>query len=326
MVGRDAIGQMCSLLLFTAFTVSCGPVSEPRSVQQPTLETVVAKETAGQGWGADVPHGFLRPCVTLSASGGLVELSCDAYQLVEFRKPRPTAEPGDEVPPPEGIGALLEILQARFGPFVETRGEATIDSQTIEISDFVPENSSEPGARGLAVHIGNVEGHFWGLACYRKDGKDVNRSYCTDAIATAARAGGLAHVGALPLKGFGDGKLVAPEGCESVRGRKIQCARGSLSWSVGDAEAIREKTVSDLAAMALAEKVGFAVEKRDCTLFGKEANCQVVKIENPVDGSKMNFVLLLGGEQERLVVCTTPETLGEVLPPPCDQAMTLPGR
>ncbi len=306
-----------------AFTVSCGPVSESHSVERPTLETVVETEKAAQGWGADVADGFLRPCKTLSASGGLVELSCDAYQLVEFRKPRAEPEPGGEVAPPEGLGALVEILQARFGPFAETRGEATIDSQSIETSDFSPKNSSDPGARGLAVHISNVEGHFWGLACYRKDGKAVNRSYCTDAIATAARAGGLAHVGAMPLKGFGDGKLVAPQGCESVKGRKIQCARGALSWSTGDAKAIREKTVSDLRAMAKTEKVKLSTETRQCLLFDKTADCKIVKIENASDGAKLNFILLLGGGQDRLVVCTTPEDIDEPLPPPCDQVISL---
>jgi len=292
-------------------------------VEQPTLETVVATKTTGQGWGTDVAPGFLRPCVTLSASGGLVELACDAYQLVEFRKPRPEPKPGAEVEPPEGLGALLEILQARFGPFAEERGEATIDGKVIAVSDFAAESSSEPGASGIAVHISNVEGHFWGLACYRKDAKPVNRSYCTDAIATAARAGGLAHVGAVPLKGFGDGLLVAPEGCESFRGRKIQCARGSLSWSTGDALSIRQTTKADLAAMAKTESVAFATEQRACTLFDKAADCEIVKIENPKDGSKMNFVLLVGGEQERLVVCTTPEDIGAKLPPPCDQAISL---
>ncbi|MCP4449251.1 MAG: hypothetical protein GY811_28555 [Myxococcales bacterium] len=322
-MGRwQAIGHTRGMLLLAAFTVSCGPTTESHSVEQPTLETV-EPEVSGAGWGADVAPGFLRPCVTLSAGNGLVELACDTHQVVEFRKAPEPPEPGAEVPPPKGISDLVELLQARFGPLLEERGEAAIDSQSIETSDFASEQNSESAVSGVAVHIRNTQGQFWGLACYRKGGARANRSFCRDAIATAARAGGLLHVGARPLQSFGDGVLITPKHCQKIPGRKIHCPRGELSWSVGDATSLREQTIKNLQDTAKSEKVQFARSSHACSLFGVAADCELVSIRDSKEGAEMNFLLLTGGEQERLIVCSMPDALASPLPEPCDQAISL---
>ena len=221
-------------------------------------------------------------------------------------------------------------MTARFGPLSDERGHASIDAQLLETSDFASEKTSESpqGPNGVAVVVANAQGQFWGLACYRKDGA-ADRAYCSDAIASAARAGGLALVGAHPIKTLGDGRLVTPENCESVPGRKIQCAGAGLSWSVGDerdAEALREQTLQSLKDMATQENVVFRSEKRDCALFGTPADCLMVSLTNPTKKEQLYMVLLTGGEQDRLVVCSTPADVTDTLPEPCDQAITLSPR
>ena len=110
-MGRHAgNGIRAGALLVAAFTASCGPATESHSVAQPTLEAVAPAPPA-EGWGADVAPGFLRPCKTLSAGDGLVELACGDYQVVEFRRPAAEAAPEEiAAPAPDGLDALMEIL------------------------------------------------------------------------------------------------------------------------------------------------------------------------------------------------------------------------
>jgi len=178
---------------------------------------------------------------------------------------------------------------------------------------------------GVAVVINNVQGNFWGLVCYRKGGQ-ANQAYCHDAIATAARSGGLAFVGAKPIAGLGDGRLETPAGCQEVPGRKIHCADAELSWTAageGGAEARRQETLQGLQTMAAQEKMKIRTETRACSLFSQVADCLLVFVEDPKSDAQLNFILLLGGGQERLVVCSASTALDGALPVPCDQAISL---
>ncbi len=296
---------------------ACAPASESHSVEQPKLEVVVPSEAA-EVWGADVAPGFLRPCKTAVAGDGLVELMCDEHSLVEFRRP-PSAEGQASNAP--GLGTLMEILGDRFGSLDKKGGRADVDEQVLQVSDFVSEKNS-----GVAALVENEQGYFWGLVCYGKTAS-YNRSFCIDAIASAARSGGLSHVGAKPPESLGDGRLVTPADCQQVPGRKIHCQTGELSWSAGDseqsAEKLRTETLQRLRDMAKEEHVTFTSTPTACTLFKEPADCLVVRLHNPTQNERLGFVLLVGGGQDRLVVCTSPNELKSSLPEPCDQAIKL---
>lgn len=305
--------------LVAALTATCGgAATEVRRVEQPTLETVAPK-AKGQGMGDVATPGFLRACQTRALGAGLVELGCEQHQIVEFRKLEMEESADDE----SQIDQLMEILSARFGALDEDRAQAEIDATPVQLSRF---KTSAPGVEGLAVIISNVEGRFWGLACYRKGGA-MDEAFCGDAIATAARAGGLAHVAAKPMDEFADGKLTLGEGCEAMPGRGITCVSGKLSWSASDSDAapLREETMANLAAMANDEEVAFSTERVACTLLGKSADCHWLQIKQKKKSEELNFVLAIGGGQERLVVCTFPGpwTKPSPLPEPCAQALVL---
>ncbi len=315
-MGSDAVmqGWLCAVLLVL---MACGPASKAHSIEQPHLETV-GPAIAAEVWGAKVAPGFLRPCEALVLGEGLVEVACGTHKLVEFRRP-PAAE--QENAPAKGLSTLMKILEGRFGALETKRGQGSVDAQVLHVSDFSSKKIS-----GVAALIENEQGYFWGLACYGESSSYV-RSFCMDAIATAARSGGLSYVEARPPTSLGDGRLVTAAHCQQVPGRKISCPTGELSWSAGDpkqsAEMLRTETLQRLQDMATKEHVKFSSVSSACTLFGKPADCLVVRLHNPAQEERLGFVLLVGGEQDRLVVCTTPTELTSILPEPCAQAIQL---
>ncbi len=308
--------RMAAILL--AFTASCGGKPGPQKIDRPKLETISATPKGGQNsLGKDAPKGFLRPCQTMIAGSGLVELRCDDYQLVEFRKPK-SGGSGDA-----DLDALMEVLGARFGELDETRRDAAIDSLAIRVSDFSGATGKAP--QGMAASVSNSAGQYWAFACYKKSG-DISKSFCGDAISTAARAGGLAYVDAKPLNEFGDGTIKVPPSCESMPGSKIVCPKGQLSWSpegASDAKTLRADTLSRLMAMAGKEGVAAEQKQLDCQLLGKPASCVYVQLTNKKKKEALHFLLVTGGGQDRLVVCSYPEASKGSLPIPCDQAIEL---
>jgi hypothetical protein len=288
-------------------------------VQQPTLETLEpASEAAKVSLGADVAPGFFRPCQVVVAGGGrgLVELSCDAYQVVEFRRPESSGN-GDA-----DLDDVIKVLAARFGELEESRRDGSIDSLAIRLSDFRAKDSEGP--RGMAASVSNSAGAYWAFACYTRGG-EASKGFCGDAIATAARAGGLAYVEAKELQDFGKGKLTVPPTCQSTPGSKISCPEGELSWSPDgrSATTLREETLARLMKMAEKENVEVKREDHSCKLLNKTASCVYVLLSNKSKKEALHFVLVTGGEQERLVVCSFPEGKLSSLPDPCKQAIEI---
>ena len=314
-------GQLAIAAILAAVTVSCGGTEGPRRVEQPTLETLEPASGAPKVLlGEDVAPGFFRPCQVVVAGSGLVELSCDAYQIVEFRK-QESGGNGDA-----DLDDLMKVLVARFGALKESRRDAAIDSLAIRVSDFQSKESQGP--RGIAASVSNSAGQYWAFACYKRGG-EISESFCGDAIASAARAGGLAYVEAKELQDFGKGKLAVPPTCQSTPGSKISCPEGELSWSPDDgrsATTLRQETISRLTKMADKEKVEVKQKELDCTLLGKKASCVYVLLTNKKKKEALHFVLATGGEQDRLVVCTYPEGKLTSLPVPCKQAIEVSPR
>lgn len=312
--------HLLAAFLVAALAGACGGHKTVHRVEQPSLETVAPEATTGQGLGTSAVPGFLRACQVQAAASGLVEISCDQHQLVEFRKLDGAGPQGGD----EDLDELMQILEARFGELAEERSDSKIDDAAIRLSQFV--HRGDGGVHGVAATIGNVEGHYWGMACYRK-GAPVSEDFCGDALATAARAGGLAHVEARPLQDFAEGRLAVADGCESNPGRGIHCATGKLSWSAADVDAssLRAETIANLQEMARTEKVKLVSTKRSCALLGKDAECEWVRLHNAAAGEELNFVLATGGDQERLVVCTFPGPMPpkSLLPEPCAQALVV---
>jgi hypothetical protein len=283
-------GEIQIAVLLAAFTVSCGGDPGPRKVEQPTLETLEpAAPGSGARLGRSAAPGFFRACQTVATGGGLVELRCDVYQVVEFRKPD-SGGSGDA-----DLDDLLKVLGARFGELEETRRDARIDELAIRLSDF--QSVDEAGPRGMAASVSNSQGQYWAFACYRKGG-EVSEDFCGDAIATAARAGGLAYVQAKALEDFGGGALEVPASCEATPGTRIVCPTGQLSLQLKRKES-------------------------SCRLLGKKALCLHLELTNPSEQEALHFVLVTGGGQERLVVCSYPDSPGSSLPEPCGQAIEL---
>jgi hypothetical protein len=195
------------------------------------------------------------------------------------------------------------------------------------MSDFATVDVAGP--RGMAATVSNSAGQYWAFACYRKGG-ELSKGFCSDAIATAARAGGLAYVEAKELQDFGNGALQVAPSCKATPGSKISCPTGELSWSPkGDRSAItlREETLARLRDMASKEEVKLQQRELDCKLLGKQASCLYVDLTNKSGDEALHFVLVTGGQQERLVVCSYPEATKGVLPEPCSQAIevSVPG-
>lgn len=311
-------GQIRIIAILTAFTVSCGQAEAPRQVERPTLETLEpAKKSPKVQLGEAAAPGFFRPCQIVVAGSGLVELNCDEYQIVEFRRPK-SGGSGDA-----DLDDLMKVLGARFGKLRETRRDAAIDSLAIRVSDFATEESTGP--RGMAASVSNSAGQYWAFACYIR-GAEVSKGFCGDAIATAARAGGLAYVEAKALEDFGAGKLKVPATCQSTPGSKISCPGGQLSWSPNDgrgAMTLRKETLSRLTTMASEEKVALKKQELACKLLGKSASCLYVHLTNKSAKEALHFVLVTGGEQERLVICSFPDSEGRELPEPCEQAIEI---
>ncbi len=311
-------GQIPIAAVVTAFTLCCGGTEGPRQVEQPTLETVgPAKDGPSLSLGESVAPGFFRPCEVVLAVSGLIELSCDAYQIVEFRKPESNGN-GDT-----DLDDLMKLLEDKFGDLQERRRDASIDSLAIRLSDFQAKDSEGP--RGMAAAVSNSAGQYWTFACYKR-GSAISQGFCGDAIATAARAGGLAYVEAKALQDFGTGKLQVPANCQSTPGSKISCPGADLSWSpdvAGSSTTLREETVARLAKLADTEKVEVVEKELECKLLGKEASCVYVLITNKKKKEALHFLLVTGGEQERLVVCTYAEGTLSSLPQPCDQAIEI---
>jgi hypothetical protein len=311
-------GQLRIIAILTTFTVSCGGTEGPRQVEQPTLETLEpAKESPQTSLGEAAAPGFFRPCQIVVAGSGLVELSCDDYKIVEFRRPK-SGGSGDV-----DLDDLMKVLGARFGKLSETRRDAAIDSLAIRLSDFAATDSAGP--QGMAASVSNSAGQYWAFVCYRRGG-EISKGFCGDAIATAARAGGLAYVEAKALEDFGAGKLKVSASCQSTPGSKISCPGGELSWSPDDgrsAMTLREETLTRLTAMASEEKVSLKKQELACKLLGKSASCLYLNLISKNTKEALNFVLVTGGEQERLVICTFPDSEGRELPEPCEQAIEI---
>jgi hypothetical protein len=312
------VGQIPIAALLIAFPAGCGGDNAPRRVAHPPLATAAAAPSTGHtGLGESAAKGFLRPCQTMIVGSGLVELRCDDYQVVEFRKPESSGRSDAD------LDDLMAVLRARFGELREHRRDAVIDKLAIRVSDFSAEN--EKSARGMAVTVSNSAGQYWGFACYKK-GTDISKDFCGDAIATAARAGGLAYVDAKKLNDFGTGSLKIPPACESTPGSKIVCPTGQLSWSpegAGDANTLRAETLARLVEMAGREKVVIEQSELKCKLLGVRASCVRVQLSSKQKDEYLHFVLVTGAGQERLVVCSFPGAAGSSLPVPCDQAIDL---
>jgi hypothetical protein len=305
--------------LLAALSGACGGPHEVRRVEQPTLETLEVDSAEEAGLGTHAVPGFLRPCQTRFSADGLVELSCDEHQIVEFRK----IDLGDREDSDRDLDELMTILRTRFGELEEERSNSQIDGQPVRLSRFVA--SAGKGASGMAVVIANLEGNYWALACFRL-GAEVIEDFCSDALATAARAGGLALVDAKPIEDFADGKLELADGCQSTPGRGIRCSSGKLSWSPlgSDAVILREEMIANMQKMAKKEEVAFTSSTRACKLMNIPASCDWLQVRNAKAGEELHFVLATGGEQSRLIVCTFPGPLeGQTLPEPCAQAIVL---
>ena len=268
--------------------------------------------------GSDAPEGFLRPCQTVLASGGVVELACGEHQIVEFRKGASAGEAEQD------LNDVIEVLQARFGDLKETRRDGRIDDFPVRISTF--RTIANAGARGTAVAVSNSQGRYWVFACYRKVGS-VNVTFCDEAISSAARAGGLAYVGAKPIKGFADGVLKVPKGCVSSENSRVTCKDAQLSWSPSggkNASVLKGEAVARIESMALHEKVTLRKETRRCQLLSEDVECFYMQISSPDKGEELHFMLVHGAKQERLVVCSFAafDDAGE-LPEPCSSVISL---
>lgn len=301
--------------------VALGACARPKlatKAASPSLEKVVIgnEEKSPMAFAGDTAKGFLRPCQTVLAGGGVVELVCGEHQVVEFRKGASTGESEED------LHDVMEVLAARFGELQETRHDAMIDDFPVRVSDF---RTVKEGVAGIAVAVGNSQGRYWVFACYKKKG-GANQEFCQEAIASAARAGGLAYVEAKKLQGFGEGKLKVGKGCVSSEESSIRCESGQLSWSpIGSrsAELLQQEAVARIDTMAVREKVEVVKEKRLCQLLGKSAECLHLHILNEGKGDELHFVLAKGGEQERLVVCSFSAFDDAALPEPCSQILTL---
>jgi len=297
------------------FLLACGGKQESsHTLTEGTLETLSSEPSStGAPLGEGAPPGFLRPCQTMVSGGGLVELHCDDYRIVEFRKDESAATS-------VVLDSVLKLLEARFGPIEDRRRDARIDRLQIEVSDF---NSKSGTTLGLAAAVTNKQGRYWGFACYRKEGEGEVTDFCGAAIATAARTGGLAFAGAKPMEVFGGGKITVPKDCQLDNAR-ITCPSGQLSWSVAegrDASTLRDETLAKLTSMAKQEKVSLAREDKVCKLLGAGASCLYLKLERKSKSESLHFVLVTGGEQDRLVVCSFPAFAGTGLPQPCNLAI-----
>ena len=217
----------------------------------------------------------------------------------------------------------MTVLGARFGALEESRYDGVIDSLAIRLSDF--SSANEKGPKGMAASVSNSAGQYWAFACYKKGG-EFFKGFCGDAIATAARAGGLAYVEAKELQDFGDGKIKAPASCTSTPGSKISCNTGTLSWSPKggpSAETLRDETLARLRGMATKEKVKIEEREITCKLLGKSASCLYLRLASKAKSEALHFVLATGGKQGRLVVCAYPKATAQGLPEPCAQALEL---
>ncbi len=306
------------LLFAAAITVACARDNTSKIVSQPTLTQVQASESVGQeaSLAPDTPEGFLRPCTTVMASGGVVELACGEHQVVEFRKGSSTGEAERD------LDDVMEVLQARFGDLREERDEGRIDRFPVSISHF--RTARAGGPRGLAIAVNNSQGRYWVFACYQKNGES-NESFCQEAIAAGARAGGLAYVGAKPLQSFLSEILSVPKGCQSTENR-VLCKDAQLRWSPltgTPALQLRAEAVANMGAMAKVEKIVLSQEERECTLLKAKATCLLVSLKNPAKQEELNFVMATGGGQERLIVCSYSQLSSGQLPAPCDQVISL---
>ena len=135
----------------------------------------------------------------------------------------------------------------------------------------------------------------------------VNVAFCDEAISTAARAGGLAYVGAKPVKGFADGVLIVPKDCVSSENSRVTCKNAQLSWSPSggkNASVLKGEAVARIESMALHEKVTLIKETRRCQLLAEEVECFHMQVSSPDKGEELHFMLVHGAKQERLVVCS----------------------
>ena len=325
MVMRSRTGRGAALWVVATAVIAATACSVPKSrtqtstaTSQPEFVTNDPNTQEVKALGADAPKGFLRPCQTVLASGGVVELACGEHQIVEFRKGASTGEADQD------LNDVMEVLQARFGELKETRKDGRIDDFPVRISTF--RTIASTGARGTAVAVSNSQGRYWVFACYRKVGS-VNSEFCDEAISTAARAGGLAYVGAKAVKGFADGVLVVPKGCVSSENSRVTCKNAQLSWSPSggkNASVLQGEAVARIESMALHEKVVLTKETRRCQLLAEDIECFHMQINSPDKGEELHFILAHGAKQEHLVVCSFSafDDAGE-LPQPCSPVISL---
>lgn len=300
---------LCTLVALMA----CGSAT-PKSEQPHEL---AQDDRAARRTQAQPVSKMLAGCETLSAAAGLVELQCAEHRLVEFRKPQGAGLDAADA----DLDELMRVLEARFGALTDQRSSDSIDGLSVRVSEFSGAKPSQ--VSGRAVVIANQQGRFWGLACYRKE-QPIDKRFCTEAIWAGARAGGLAHVGALPLKGLWGG-LRVPEGCRLQAGHKIHCKTGELSWMPVDGRdprVVRDETLQLLGDMAKKESVVATKTETTCKLLGKSADCTRLVLGDGKGDSHMNFVFVVGGEPESLVACIYGGKEPK-MPEPCDQAIAM---
>jgi hypothetical protein len=191
-------------------------------------------------------------------------------------------------------------------------------------SSFSADSPLEGKVTGLAAELGNREGQFWGIACYRK-GSAVEDNFCGRAVQTIARAGGLAFVGATPAPRPFGAEVKFPAGCveESLR---VRCATGEVSIMKPDGrdpEQVISETHKSLEKLAKAD--GASLEKStetDCRHLGQPARCSEVAIVDAATQERVRYIFVMPGDRSLLVCSFASQGDEAALAPPCSTLLT----
>jgi hypothetical protein len=293
-------------LLFVLALAACsGAVAERSAVPLAPVEGGEPDPLA-----VDADPDMLRPCQTLIAGQELVEIRCGEYRIVEFRKETTVGES-------PVLDVVTGLMQQRFGELKEERGKATIDGAEVALAEF---SGSQPGAEvsGLALALGNSEGRFWGLACYRKQ-EGADSGWCRQAVQVVARAGGLSFVGAAPApRPFGSA-VTFPDDCveEALR---VRCSKGEVSIMKPDGRdpaLVQKETRERLAELAKQEGASLQEADPACTLLGESATCKELAIVDQETGERLRFLLVRPGDGSLLVCSFSAASGDDAIPAPC---------